>query len=138
MDNVFKFVGLPLCWYGLGQLKTEDLRQGSFRQGRYISQKFKQFFWWDAFVEPFVITQFLRVFIIGNSFVEGLGSDNVDQDTIRGKLTELREEVRQEMNVTFSPPSPSASLLPLPSAGDTDSPLVGTVQYPLESEESMF
>jgi hypothetical protein len=102
VDTIVKFIGLPLCWYGLGKLKPEDLRRGSFQQGRNISQNFKQFFWWDTFVEPFVITQFLRVFIIGHSFVEGLASDNEDQDTIRDKLTELKEEVVEEFNEEYS------------------------------------
>jgi hypothetical protein len=43
MDQIVKFVGVPLCWYGLGKLNPDDLRRHSFAAGQSISQKFKQY-----------------------------------------------------------------------------------------------
>jgi hypothetical protein len=100
MDQVAKFVGIPLCWYGLSQLKVEDLRRGSFDAGYAISQKCKGLFWWDTVVEPILIAQLLRIFIIGHSFVQGLVSDNVDQQSIQTSLEATEQAIAEECAFT--------------------------------------
>jgi hypothetical protein len=67
--------------------------------GLLLSQKFKPFKCWDAFVEPFIIHQFGVFFIAGHSFIKGLVSDNNDKVGTQSALTNLENVIEQE----FSP-----------------------------------
>jgi hypothetical protein len=50
-------------------------------------------------VELVIISPFLRVFIVGHSFVTGLASDNLDQESIQATVQELRRVITEECTI---------------------------------------
>lgn len=75
-NKIIYFVfGLSL-WYYLGTYDREHLKKLWYVKGLNVSQKFKPYPAWDAYVEPFIIKQFSLLFSAGNSFINGMTSDN--------------------------------------------------------------
>jgi len=69
-----------------------------FNSGKSLSQKYKNYIFWDTLVEPFVIKQFGLFFGIGHSFIKGMISDNdikIDNqldDVVRDVVKDVKKD----------------------------------------------
>jgi len=101
--NVFSvytliFVMLPI-WYTIGLLKKDTVRMYMYNMGLSLSQKCKKIPYWDKYVETFFIKQLAIMFAAGNSFVEGMVSDNDNKEEIEHELEEMRVEIKDELKI---------------------------------------
>lgn len=93
-----KLIGFPLLWYGIGRLNKEDIRMNCYRRGYQLSQRFKNYPYWDKYAEPFCVSQFTNVFTAGHAFIEGMVSDNEDQTSIQKDLDKMKQDITNELN----------------------------------------
>src|SRR5271169_3540757 len=91
------YIIIPLLWYYIGTHDKNVTRTIMFNKGLIMSQKFKKYPAWDNFVEPFMIRQFSILFSAGNAFIKGMVSDNDDKTIVNLALTELKENVQEEL-----------------------------------------
>jgi len=90
-------VVVPVIWYGLGMFDRERVKVKMYGAGFDISQKFKQNIFWDNCVEPFLMRQFSVLFSAGYSLIEGMISDNEDQQIINKHLEDLKMQILKDM-----------------------------------------
>ena len=88
-------------FYKLGYADKEEVKEYSFYRGLQISQKFKSVKAWDKYVEPMIIHRFGVMFGAGHSFLEGLISDNEDEN-IKMTLKKIDDEYNKDINEYYS------------------------------------
>ena len=93
-----KAIGIPLLWHGIGRPDKEDVRDNFYNKGYRLSQNFKDYPTWDRYAEPFLVSQFTNIFTAGNSFIEGMVSDNEDQKSIQSELDKMRNDIKDELD----------------------------------------
>lgn len=92
-----KLISIPIIWYAVGFPDKKDIQRSAFNKGYCLSQKFKKIPHWDQYAEPLFISQFSNIFSAGYSFIEGMISDNEDQETIQNQLNSIRHEILSEL-----------------------------------------
>jgi hypothetical protein len=70
---------VPLSWYTIGHVSTENCKHTGFWFGSLVSNKCQHIPLWDSVCEPFIARQFCRIFIFSNAVLNGLKSDNQDE-----------------------------------------------------------
>jgi hypothetical protein len=71
---------LGLGWYSLHHFDAVKYQQIAYDKGRSLTLKYHNYPGWEQIVEPMIIRQINLLFSVGNSFVQGLKSDNLKQD----------------------------------------------------------
>jgi hypothetical protein len=89
---------LPYGWHKIGLYDVDNVRNNSFNNGLKISQKFKQYPVWDRVVEPFLVKQSTVLFTVGHSFMEGMASDNKNQENIKEVIEKAEQLMKKEMD----------------------------------------
>ena len=92
-------IGIPMIWQKLGLYDLRNVRRKSYAAGLKTSQKFKNYPVWDKYGEPFLIKQTSIIFACGNSFIQGMISDNEDYDIIIQKVEEMRDDIVEELKI---------------------------------------
>jgi len=92
-----KVIGVPILWYNIGLYNRDDIRKNFYDKGLRTSQMFKPIPMWDNYAEPFVIKQFSILFTAGNSFIDGMVSDNENKDYIKKKVDEMKHSIDDDI-----------------------------------------
>lgn len=91
----------PCLWYYIGTKDKTLTREKMYNTGVTVSTNFKKYPAWDMIAEPFLIRQFSVLFTAGNSFIEGLVSDNTTNATfIEHELAQLKKDIQEELQNT--------------------------------------
>ena len=88
--NKSKLILLLISWGYINNTDNMDkeiVKQIVFTKGYEISQRFKNYPAWDNIIEPFIIKQCSFIFSVGNSFIDGMISDNDNEtENLREKI----------------------------------------------------
>ena len=68
-----------------------------YNKGLTLSQKFKKYYYWDAYVEPFAIRQFAILFTAGNAFIKGMIADNEDKTKVALDMEQFKKDIEEEL-----------------------------------------
>jgi len=93
MSNKLRYIGLGIGWYSLSQMDQNQAKNNAYQYGFELSQHFKQYPVWDKYMEPFMVNQFAFLFCLGNSFINGMISDNEHDPKIEESLEEIKKEI---------------------------------------------
>ena len=83
-------VGVAILGATVGVIGVEPIKQGAFYVGRYVSLKFTNIPYWETTIEPAIIRGSDSVSHGINGFINGLASDNKDENKI--ELREIKKE----------------------------------------------
>lgn len=92
-------IGIPFIWHKLGLYDLRTVRKKSYSAGLKTSQMFKKYPMWDKYGEPFLIKQFSIIFASSNSFIQGMISDNENYDVVIKKVEEMRDDIKEELEI---------------------------------------
>jgi|AntRauTorckE6833_2_1112554.scaffolds.fasta_scaffold45472_2 hypothetical protein len=102
--SVFLFIGLPVIWYSLGLVSAISIRKYMYNAGYYISHTCKKVPYWDKYVEPIFIRQFVIVFTASHSLIEGMVSDNENSEEVKQELEEMKDGIFEELEAFNNSP----------------------------------
>lgn len=91
----FLYSVMPFIWYNIGTHDKKYTRIVMYNKGLALSQKFKRYPVWDAYVEIFAIRQFTILFTAGNAFIKGMVADN--DDKINVELDKFNNDIEEEL-----------------------------------------
>ena len=92
------YVTIPITWYYIGTHERKYVKESMYDKGFNLSQKFKNYKMWDNFIEPILVKQFSILFAGGNSFIQGMISDNENKEIIKKSLSEYKKNIQEELN----------------------------------------
>lgn len=86
----------PVVLYSIGLFGQDRLKNGMYKAGFLISQKFKSVPLWDRYVEPALVRNFATIVIAGNALLEGMVSDN-ESDSVKD-MEQMRQDIKKGLD----------------------------------------
>ncbi|GAI97778.1 unnamed protein product, partial [marine sediment metagenome] len=90
-------IATPITLYSVGAIRKDKLRRSMFNAGFIVSQKFKKIPLWDKYIEPAFIKNFATLVIAGNALLEGMTSDNNEENSVVQDMEKMREDIKQDL-----------------------------------------
>ena len=100
MDTVFSWV--PFHWqvvgtlgvlFMLSQMNYQQVRIVGRKSGEYLSMYMSKIPGWEGYCEPMICQQLSRAFIFTNALLDGMGTDNVPENSIDNILLSCRQDI---------------------------------------------
>lgn len=92
-----KIICLTIAWYWIGYPEKDDIRKRFYKRGYNFSQRFKNYKLWDKYAEPLFISQFTTFFTAGHAFIEGMISDNEDQESVELEMKKMKQNIINDL-----------------------------------------
>jgi hypothetical protein len=96
-------IPVVIAWYTSGTIDINQIQRRAYATGEYISGKCRLVPGWDSIIEPLLISQLARMFMVGHAFTQGLTSDNTNVDQITRSLVEMRQAVSNDLTTPIHP-----------------------------------
>ena len=90
-------IATPVALYSVGIIRKDKLRSSMFNAGFIVSQKFKKIPFWDKYVEPAFVKNFATLVIAGNALLEGMVSDNDEENNVVQDMEKMREDIKEDL-----------------------------------------
>lgn len=94
--SISLLISVPVVLYSVGMIRKDKLRRSMFNAGFIISQKFKKIPFWDKYIEPAFIKNFATFVVAGNALLEGMVSDNDQEDTV-DDMKKMRDDIKEDL-----------------------------------------
>lgn len=84
-------------WYAYGRTDIKTLALAAYKAGRFSSSRLAHIPGWDAVVEPMIISQFARIFVLMHHFIQGMTSDNTNVVEVTRGMDAMKRSILDEL-----------------------------------------
>jgi len=85
-------------WYAYGKTDIRTLGGTAYKFGQHASSRLAWVPGWDVVVEPLIISQFARFFVLMHHFIQGMTSDNTNLVDVTQGMDAMKRSILQDLN----------------------------------------